>query len=581
PVEAVERSLRRLEQRDFVHEQPDSTMAGQSEYRFRHVLVRDVCYQRLPRKERVARHERTADWLDAISGGRDTDLAEVLAHHRWAAHEIARTLGLDAARYAAPARDALYRAAQRAYALRALDAAATHVERALTLFSGDEEPLERLRVELFATEIDFYRDGDAFLSGGGVERLTALAERLEAHSDQAPAARAWTLLGQAAWLRADRGAAQSCLERAVALFDALPDSAAKAEAYAELGRLHMLNYERDSAVAAAGTAAEIAQRLGLIEVQANARITVGTALYQAGDPRGLDELHAVLQLCRANQLLALTRASQNLAYALREEGDYDAAEAVLADARPADGGHTLATGYSHEAMRAYFAGDFARQLEAADAFVDTPGGRWDMQVRGLRNCLRVLRDEPVPTSGDTDDVADALATARRGGFHRPLWSALALGALCRALQGRRAEAEALLAELAQAVRPITTLASGEWVGFAAHAAALAGRQAAGTIRELIQNTPRQTYWSRAALSTVTAALATALGEHGQAAEYHGAAAGIYAHLRSTTDRMLSLALTAAAWRRAGVLELAEVVLAEVREFALANKAPGLLRLAEA
>src|SRR5690606_63133 len=256
---------------------------------------------------------------------------------------------------------------------------------------------------------------------------------------------------QAAWLRADRAAALSCLGRAVALFDTLPDSPAKAEAYAELGRLHMLNYERDEAVAAARAAAEIASRLGLVEVQANARITVGTALYQSGDPRGLDELHAVVDLCRGKQLLALTRASQNLAYALREEGDYDDAEALLADARPPGGGHTLATGYSHEAMRAYFAGDFERQLQAADAFVDTPGGRWDMQVRGLRNCLRVLRDKPVPSSGDTDDVAEALASARGGGFHRPLWTALALGALCRVLQGRRDEAKALLAELAEAV----------------------------------------------------------------------------------------------------------------------------------
>jgi len=595
PVEAVERSLRRLEQRDFVHEQPDSTMAGQSEYRFRHVLVRDVCYQRLPRTERVARHERTADWLDAVSGGRDTDLAEVLAHHRWAAHEIARTLGLDAARYAPAARDALRRAAQRAYALRALDAAGTHVNRALALFSGDEDPRERLGLELFATEIDFYRDSEAFLSGGGVERLTALAERLHAHGDEAGAARAWTLLGQAAWLRADRAAAVSCLGRAVALFETLPDGAAKAEAYAELGRLHMLNYERDEAVAAAGTAAEIAWRLGLVEVQAEARITVGTALYQSGDPRGLEELQAVVDFCRANQLLALTRASQNLAYALREEGDYDAAEAVLADARPPGGGPTLATGYSHEAMRAYFAGDFARQIEAADAFVDTPGGRWDMQVRGLRNCLRVLRDEPVPGPSstpagkqppssareDADDVADALATARSGGFHRPLWTALALGALCRALQGRTDDAAALLTELAEAVRPVPTLASGEWVGFAAHAAALAGPEAAGTIQELIRGTPHQTYWSRAAMSTVTGALAGAQGEHGRAAECHETAAGIYAHLRSTTDRMLSLALAVPALTRAGSTRRAAAVLAEVREFALANKAPGLLRLAGA
>ncbi|HEU4424872.1 MAG TPA: AAA family ATPase, partial [Pilimelia sp.] len=56
PTESVERALRRLEQRDFVYEQVESMMAGQTEYRFRHVLVRDVCYQRLPRTARVACH---------------------------------------------------------------------------------------------------------------------------------------------------------------------------------------------------------------------------------------------------------------------------------------------------------------------------------------------------------------------------------------------------------------------------------------------------------------------------------------------------------------------------------------------
>lgn len=249
PVESVERALRRLEQRDFVHEQAASTMAGQPEYRFRHVLVRDVCYQRLPRTERVARHERTAQWLDMLSQSRDTDLAEVLAHHRWAAHEIARTLGMEIDRFAGAARAALHRAARRAYALHSLDAAANHAGRALGL-ADDSDPLDRLQLELLSTEISFYRDGNAFLSGGGPEQVQALADRLLAHGDDACAARAWTLLGQAAWLRADRAAALACLDRAVQLFAPLPDSPQKADAYAELGRLHMLNYERDPAVAA-------------------------------------------------------------------------------------------------------------------------------------------------------------------------------------------------------------------------------------------------------------------------------------------------------------------------------------------
>ncbi|GAB3861843.1 hypothetical protein GCM10029963_67060 [Micromonospora andamanensis] len=354
PVESVERALRRLEQRDFVHEQADSTMAGQPEYRFRHVLVRDVCYQRLPRTERVARHERTADWLDTLSQSRDTDLAEVLAHHRWAAHEIARSLGMETRRYAAPARAALHRAARRAYALHGLDAAASHAARALGL-ADDSDPVGRLQLELLSTEISFHRDGNAFLSSGGPEQVQALAERLLAYGDEACAARAWTLLGQAAWLRADRPAALACLDRAVRLFEPLPDSAQKADAFAELGRLHMLNYERDPAVAAADTAAEIGERLGLTETRTNARITAATARYQAGDRAGLDELYSIVEVSRAGQLLALPRATQNLAYAVCEEGDWVRSNALLSavPARTASG-QTLTTSYSSEAMRAWF-----------------------------------------------------------------------------------------------------------------------------------------------------------------------------------------------------------------------------------
>lgn len=566
PVESVERSVRRLEQRDFVHERPESTIAGQPEFRFRHVLVRDVCYERLPRTERVARHERTADWLDALSHTRDTDLAEVLAHHRWAAHQVAEALGIQADRYAAAARDALHRAARRAYALHVLDVAAGHAKRALALPDRDPDPAARLQLRLLDTEISFRRDGNGFLAGGHTERLRDLAGQLLGAGDHASAARAWTLLGQAAWLRADRAAALSCLDRAVELFDSLPDSVEKADAYAELGRLHMLNYEGEPAVAAAGAAADIAQRLrpsaGVAELLANARITEATARYQAGDRSGLDELHAVTQLCRERDLLALPRAVQNLAYAIREEGDWVRSDALLREGATA-GGETLATGYSGEAMRAYFAGEFGKLLAAADAFLDTVNGRWDMQVRGLRSVLRVLRGEPM-----ADDVDDALDTARGSGFHRLRWTALSLGALCRALQGRRREAAGMLTELTEGWRAVSALASGEWLPAAAYAAALTGGEPAERLRVMLDGLRHRTPWSEAALRTVT----------GGAGGYR-AAAEIYAGIPDATDRILALALSVGAHRRAGDRAAAEAALSEVRAFAHRNKAPGLLHLA--
>src|SRR5258708_24095695 len=105
PADGIERSLRRLEQRDLIHEQAASTMEGQTEYRFGHVLVRDVCYQRLPRTERLARHELTAEWLAPVAAGRDTHPAGAGATHPLTASEDPPPPGPDAARHTVPPRE--------------------------------------------------------------------------------------------------------------------------------------------------------------------------------------------------------------------------------------------------------------------------------------------------------------------------------------------------------------------------------------------------------------------------------------------------------------------------------------------
>ena len=144
-TDSVERALRTLAQRDLVREQPDSTMADEPEFRFRHVLVSDVCYERLPLAERIARHTRAADWLDARVDGRGTELADVVAHHRFTAHSTARALGLDAGPYAAPALAALLTAGRRAAMVNAYDVAATQVARANELIAAGAHGVGRPR----------------------------------------------------------------------------------------------------------------------------------------------------------------------------------------------------------------------------------------------------------------------------------------------------------------------------------------------------------------------------------------------------------------------------------------------------
>ncbi|MET7402794.1 adenylate/guanylate cyclase domain-containing protein [Dactylosporangium sp. NPDC005572] len=578
PQDGIERSLRRLEQRDLIHEQAASTMAGQTEYRFGHVLVRDVCYQRLPRTERVARHELTAEWLDGVATDRDTDLAEVVANHRYTAYEIARSLGLDAARYSVPAREALHRAARRTYALHALDAAATYAGKALALCDDETDPLERLRIEQLATEIRFYADPEGFLGTGGAEQLVSLAERLYAAGDQAGAARAWTVRGQAAWLRADRLDALSCLDRAVELFDELPDDPSKADAYAELGRLHMLNFEVEPAVAAASAAAEIADRLGLVEVATSARITIGTALFQAGDRAGLVELQSGLEVCREQRLQSEYRALRNVSWALREDGDWTASQALLEDSRNAvPGSRTLTTAYSDVAQNAYFTGDWPALIKAAEAASAESGSEWDLQIVGAHawmNILSSLESEPAD-----EGIEELLAAGRRSGFYRLQWTVLGHGALSRALQGRSREAEALIVELAKTWREVRAIASGEWIDATAHAAVLSGRVAMMAVRDMLADVPHRTPWVEAALRTITGAIAFVDDDHARAADMHLAAAELYAEIPNASARALSLTWAVQALSRLGDDERLEPWRAELVAFAEQARAPRLLLLA--
>jgi class 3 adenylate cyclase len=562
PVGTAEQALSRLEQRDLIQEVATSTMAGQLEYRFRHILVRDVCYQRLPRVERVARHQRTAEWLETVSDGRQSDLAEVLAHHRWAAHEIARTLGMDTAPYAPAARDAMHRAARRAYALHALDGAAEWVHRARGLGLPDDPALD-----LFAAELAFYRDSDAFLADGGIDRLERLADRLIDTGDRSGAAHAWTLLGTAAWIQADRPATLTYLDRAVDLYASLPDSADKASALLELARAHMVNVETEPAVVAADAAAELADRLGLMEVRASAMITLATARYLAGDQVGFDLLVEATEYCRRHRLESRRRAVNNLAWAHLEEGDLAACYRLLDEQNSLDiaGGHGLTASFAEEAGRAYYAGDWAASIQATVAAMRRPTAEWDLHVVLQSMWLRALRGEFV----DDAAVDEAVATAQRGGFHRVLLATLAHATLCRALQGRTEQASELLGSLEEEWAGTHMLPFAEWVGAIANAGVLLGAEGAARVHAMLERSPRYTPSVEAAMAMLRGRLTGDPSAHLEAAERYG-------RIGDATGRALALSHAARAMTAAGNLDEAESIIAEVTGFARRNGAPRLL-----
>ena len=111
----LELALHELARKELVRPARVSSMEGESEYSFWHLLVRDVAYGQIPRAERARRHRSAAAWIERKAGERVEDLAEVLAHHYLQALELAEAAGdTEQAEELAAARAPLPRARRRA-----------------------------------------------------------------------------------------------------------------------------------------------------------------------------------------------------------------------------------------------------------------------------------------------------------------------------------------------------------------------------------------------------------------------------------------------------------------------------------
>ena len=91
----VREALNELTKNEFLHAVRTSSMEGESEYTFWHMLVRDAAYAQIPRATRADKHAAVARWLEGRAGGRVADLADVLAYHSFEALELTRASGGD------------------------------------------------------------------------------------------------------------------------------------------------------------------------------------------------------------------------------------------------------------------------------------------------------------------------------------------------------------------------------------------------------------------------------------------------------------------------------------------------------
>jgi tetratricopeptide (TPR) repeat protein len=90
----VRPALKRLAQRGLLRQRPYSPVPGAEEYGFRHVLIREVAYESIPRRDRSALHLQVATWLEAEALAEEP-VAE-LAHHYEQAWRLSRSGAVEA-----------------------------------------------------------------------------------------------------------------------------------------------------------------------------------------------------------------------------------------------------------------------------------------------------------------------------------------------------------------------------------------------------------------------------------------------------------------------------------------------------
>ena len=272
----AEELLRALERKEFVQRSRSSSVASESEYGFRHVLIRDVAYGQIPRAARSGRHQRAAAWIESL--GRPEDHAEMLAHHYLEALELAEASGLDTGALGASARHALRDAGDRAAALYALDAAERFYDAALRLWPEDDPE----RAQLLFSRAAPVRS----LDGADPARLTEARDALLAAGDIARATEAEMLISISHWMSGRRDLATTHADRAAALLADAPPSRSSAWVLTRLATRADIGGDNESAIELASRARALAERLGWDEGLSDALGELGLVRVEMGDRGG-------------------------------------------------------------------------------------------------------------------------------------------------------------------------------------------------------------------------------------------------------------------------------------------------------
>ena len=438
-------TLRELSRKELVRPARQSSMAGEAEYFFSHILARDVAYGQLPRASRATRHVAAAAWIESKVPERVEDLADVLAYHYATALDLAQAAGKteQATELEARALRFLVLAGERALGLDTTAALASF-ERALALTPPGHP--ERAETLVHFGEAAFH----ARRLGEAKEALEEAITAFEAAGEIRASARAMGRLSHVLRSLADPRA-WTLAAQALALIEPLPPSAELVAALTDMGASEGLQGRNEAAIRYAEQALALAEQLGL-ERPARALGFRGMARCDLGDAGGLEDLReAIVLATRAGQGMVAATLINNLGVTLWTfEGptaSLDMLNAAAAFAQPRGLTVALAGATTSTLDPLFDSGRFDEALKLTAGLTERLGDEalWDiLWVRAMECEILTLRGQAAQVA----DTLDWLETSIRETVSaQHIAFGLASAALGRAALGQNDEGAALLAEI--------------------------------------------------------------------------------------------------------------------------------------
>jgi class 3 adenylate cyclase/tetratricopeptide (TPR) repeat protein len=404
------RLLHSLERKGFLTRQRRSSLEGESEWAFSHMLLRDVAYSQIPRADRADKHRAAAVWIDGL--GRPDDYAELLAHHWRCALELTDASGKDTAELVDPARHALREAGARAFSVNAYPAAAAYYRDALALWPQDDP--ERSRLLFRCAEALYLADHD-----DAAEALETAGEALLATGDDQTAAEAEIFLSRIWWQRGQRDRSFAHQDRAAELAGN-ESSPATARVLAYIARTRMIAGDPREGLLLAEQAFAMAEALGIDELRAHALATIGSSKGYLGDPGGITDLERAVEIAIAARSPQAGTILNNLAVEAFFRLDLRTADERFEEGeREAERFGDVSGARWLRAQRVnvtFWFGHWDEALERANAFIaECEAGSPHYMENLLLEDRASIREARGDVEGALSDYRQALAQAREAG----------------------------------------------------------------------------------------------------------------------------------------------------------------------